>query len=354
MRRRGWVLGAMAAWWMTPGSMAQPKLQNVQQQARAVTGSVEATVRGIVAGQKEPAWIAYAAPMIAGERQMCCWSDDSPGCALEPRGEGAAPIAPSGTVHLEGGTEFYIFLRVENQRVEKVRTFSMDCAVDGGGLPLYWLTGGTAASSLQFLASLVPQTNLEGERRLASGAIAAMALHKDPAADGLLDRLAQAEQPETVRRQAIQWLGRARGRHGYETLAKLVREEPNDGVREMAMEALGRTKQPEAIGLVVRVAKEDRSARVRGRALHWLARRAPKATAEAAIRGAIEQDSEAGVKRQAVSALVQMPEGAGIPLLMELARGTKNEAVRKQALAALSHSKDARAAKFFEDVLAAR
>ena len=42
---------------------AQPRLQNVKQQTRAVAGSLESTVKAIAGAQKEAAWIAYAAPL---------------------------------------------------------------------------------------------------------------------------------------------------------------------------------------------------------------------------------------------------------------------------------------------------
>jgi hypothetical protein len=330
---------------------AQPKLQNVQQQTRAVTGTLEATIRSIVASQKDPAWIAYAAPVVPGDRQMCCWNNNWPGCALEPTPDGRPVIAPSGTVHLEGGTEFFVFIRVEAQRLEKIRTFSIDCSVDGGGLPLIWLTGVNPAQSIAMLEAQIPATNMQGERRLADSAISAIALHRDPAANASLDRLILPDKPENVRRQAAHALGATRGRHGYEALARLLREDPSDRVRENAIHALTQSKEPEAIPTVVRVAREDRSPHVRGQALHWLARRAPRPVAEAAIRKALDEDADAGVKRQATQAISQIPDGGGIPLLIEVARTNKHEAVRKQALQSLSRSKDVRASRFFEDVL---
>ena len=183
---------------LLPLLSAQPRLQNVRQQTRAVNGALDATVRQLVAAQKDGAWIAYAAPQLPGERQMCCWSSQSQGCALEPSAGAVLAPAPPGTVHLEGGTEFFVFLRVENQRIEKVRTFSVDCAVDGGGLPLYWLTGVSAPQSVSLLESLVPATNLQGERKLADNAISAIALHRDPAADTALDRLIAPDRKSVV------------------------------------------------------------------------------------------------------------------------------------------------------------
>ncbi len=332
---------------------AQPRISNFQQQTRAA-GTLDTTVRSLVAAQKGAAWIAYAAPQLPGERQMCCWSSNVQGCSLEPQSGTVVPPAPPGMVHLEGAPEFYIFLRLENQRIEKIRTFSTECAVDGGGLPLYWLAGVNAAQSIALLESLIPTTNLQGERKLADNAISAIALHRDPAADASLDRLITPDKPENVRRQAAFWLGNARGRQGYESLARLVRTDPNDKVREHVAFALTQSKEADAIPLITRVAREDKSAQVRSQSLFWLAKRATSASAQTAIRAAVEQDPDLKVKRQAIFALTQIPGNAGVPLLIEVARSSRLEEVKRQAIFWLGKSKDPRALRFFEDLLAVR
>jgi len=52
-----------------------------------------------------------------------------------------------------------------------------------------------------------------------------------------------------------------------------------------------------------------------------------------------------------VSALQNMPDGEGIPLLIQLAKNTKDNDVRKQAMNSLGNSHDMRAVTFFEEVL---
>jgi HEAT repeat protein len=102
------------------------------------------------------------------------------------------------------------------------------------------------------------------------------------------------------------------------------------------------------------VARDDKSARVRGQALFWLAQTASHQISADAIREAIDRDPETEVKKKAVFALTQVPNGDGVPLMIELARHNSNAAVRKQAMFWLGQSKDPRAAKFFEDVLVTR
>jgi HEAT repeats len=320
---------------------AQPHLSNARMETRAVTGSLDATFRAIVNAQSSPAWIGYAAPRVPGSE-----GDGTCQAWLEPGNMNIA--AASGTVHLEGAAEFYVFFRVENKQVDKIRTFSIDCAIDAGGLPFFWLTGVNPAQSVALLEPFASLT----ERRMMNNVVSAIALHRDASADAALDRFSAPSEPEETRRQATFWLGNARGRHGYESLLRILRDDPSDRVREHAVFALTQSKEPEAIPAVVRVAHEDKSTRVRGQALFWLAQRASKQISEDAIRHAIDQDPDTEVKKKAVFALTQMHDGEGVPLLIEIARTNKNAAVKKQAMFWLGQSRDPRALKFFEDLLA--
>jgi hypothetical protein len=141
-------------------ALAQPRIQNARLEQRAVSGSLDATIRGIVSAQAAPVWIGYAAPMIPGERSMCCWNTTNnvtcQGCSLEPQVTQPGFPQTATPVRLEGATEFYILLRAEDRKIGKIRQFSIDCNIDAGGLPVYWITGVTAVQSIAFLESLMP------------------------------------------------------------------------------------------------------------------------------------------------------------------------------------------------------
>jgi hypothetical protein len=361
MRRALAIVACAAAVGRANAQPNQPRLQNAKIENRAVQGPLDAAFRGIVNGQTSPAWIAYAAPQIPGERTMCCFNSNNgvswQGCSLEPSMNGVTFGPGGGTVHLEGAPEFFVFFRIENKKVDKIRNFSMECNIDAGGLPVYWLTGVNAAQSVVLLESFATGNAAASgteERRIANSAISAIGMHRDPAADTALDHLTASTQAEETRRQAAFWLGNARGRHGLESLLRILREDPSERVRENAIQALAQSKEPEAIPTVVKIAHDDSSPRVRGQALFWLAQTASRQIVEPAIRGAIEQDPETQVKRKAVQSLMQMKNGEGVPLLIEIARTNKNPVVRKEAMSQLGNSKDPRAVKFFEDLLATR
>lgn len=336
----------------------QPRISNAKLDARAVNSGLEREVQSIAAAQTGPAWVGYAVRAVPGQHQMCCYSsfEDEAGnrccrgCALEGARAGTTFSGAAGPIQLEGAGDIFVLFRIENHAVDRIRTFSTDCELDAGGLPVHWLTGVPAVESVSFLTTFAREAGDEGHHRRSEPAISAIALHADPAADQALDTFVTSGQPESLREKATFWLGSARGHHGYEVLGRLVTQDPSDRVREKAIFGLSVSKEPEAVPAMIEVAKKDRSAHVRGQALFWLAQKAGQKAA-AAITTAIDEDPDTGVKKQAVFALQQLPPDQGVPLLIQVARSNRNPAVRKQAMFWLGQSQDPRAVHFFEEVL---
>ncbi|MDQ6759609.1 MAG: HEAT repeat domain-containing protein [Acidobacteriota bacterium] len=333
----------------------QPRIANAKLQSRPAGSGLEPVLQSILAAQSAPAWIGYSVPIVAGGHQSCCWNNGAMGgCALEPHPEGnTAVVNGNRTVQLEGATQLFVLLRAEGNKIVKVRTFTPDCDIDAGGLPVYWLTDVRPGESVRYLSGLAKNSaGTRDEERRNESAITALALHADASADGALESLAAPGQPDSLRRKAIFWLGNARGRRGYEVVSRIVREDPNDKLREHAVFALTQSKEPDAIPAVIRVAREDKVAKVRGQALFWLAQRAGRKIAASELNRAIENDPETEVKKKAVFGLTLLPENEGIPMLIQVARANRNPAVRKQAMFWLGQSKDPRALSFFEEILA--
>ena len=328
----------------------QPHIQNAKFETRQVSGGLSATMDGILRAQSSPAWVGYAVPVVHGDRQMCCFDNGyACGCSLEGqnRQEGMISGGSAGSpVRLEGPTHLVVLYRVEFNKIGKIRTFSPDCELDAGGLPFIWLNGVQPADSVHYLVPLVNNDSLRH-----GGPIAAIALHADPAADQALEQLVAPSSPDSVRRDVAFWLGSARGQRGFEILSRMLREDPSDKVREQVIFALTQSKEPEAMNTVIRAAHDDKSTRVRGQALFWLAQKAGQKTAASTIQNAVENDPDTEVKKKAVFAFTQMPNGEGVPFLIQVARTNRNMEVRKQAFFWLGQSKDPRALTFLEDVL---
>jgi hypothetical protein len=313
--------------------------------------------------------------MIAGTRQMCCHDtvSDAGTCCGHCRLEGGGGVTMStgntgdlssmtgSRVMLEPPTEFLVLARVEDGSVMRVRTFTPDCDIDAGGMPVIWLNDVKPDDSIAWLASLVtsagngPAAPADGgdgtrQQRVGKPAISAIALHSGPAADRALDSFVATTRPEWLRSDTAFWLGSARGDHGVRVLTSMIAQDPSDRVREKAVFGLSVSKSPTALPTLVATAKDDKSAHVRGQALFWLAHKAGQ-QAVRIIANAITDDPDTGVKKKAVFALSQMPKDEGVPRLIEVARTNRNPEVRKQAMFWLGQSKDPRAVKFFEEVL---
>lgn len=362
--RLGMVMATALAGAAAAGAQ-QPRVINARVETRAAAPSLDATFRGLLKSQTAPAWVAYAAPMNSADRTMCCgtWSNgyqrDSC-CRLEREngfnitsGEDRKGATASGTVRLEGATQFFVLLRLESGEVGKIMAVSEDCELDAGGLPLIVLTGVRPGESISLLSSYALRADDENNTKLSKlgqHAVSAIAMHADLAADITLENFVAPNQPVGLRRHTAFWLGSERGRRGYEIVKRMVKEDPSDRVREHAIFALSISREPAAVDAMIDVARNDRSSHVRGQALFWLGQKAGQ-KAVAALNDAIDNDPETEIKKKAVFALSQLPKDEGVPLLIQVARTHKNAAVRKQAIFWLGQSRDPRALDFFEEIL---
>ncbi len=280
----------------------------------------------------QPAWIAYSVPSTRTAAL---------GCEFVSR-DGA--WWSSGTVHLEPPARALILFRVVAAAVDRIRALSPDCEIDAGEAPFHWLADVAPAESVALLAAFATR-----ESPLAA-AVGAIAVHGDPAADRALDRFAAAGDSDALRQRAIACLGSERGRHGFETLKGLIEHDPGERIRSRAIAALAFSRKPEAVNLPISLSQSGTDARVRAQAVRELGRKRG-AKAVAAIGAALDKDSDLSVQRAACAALESLPDGQGIPRLIQLARDTRDREPRRQAMTALRNSHDPRALAFFESVL---
>jgi hypothetical protein len=222
-----------------------PQLQNAKLTSQPVT-SLARDVAAAAARATDPAvasWVAWQVPMIDGERNLCCfYSDDSMangvrGCWMEPADPNADPAArrgapkitaPTGAVPLEGGTQLTIYVRLIDKRIERLRVLDDACPVDAGGRAVQWLTGVSGADSVAWLKSLALDDKMDADVRssLATAAVRALALHRDPSAVTTLIEIARIT-PTTptatsIRRQAMTGLGQSRDPRALQFLQGII------------------------------------------------------------------------------------------------------------------------------------
>src|SRR5947209_7023232 len=175
MKRALWVLAAALP------LAAQPKLLvNAQTDMRSAASGLEREYRTLLAAQPQPAWIGYSVPAVRTYNLGCDYVRDNP--------------ASAGVVHLEPPDHVVVMFRVENNALNRVRALSPNCEIDAGGVPVHWLNDVQPAQSIALLTSLVAERDGAG-----SGALHAIAMHADPAAERALERFLAPDQPDAVR-----------------------------------------------------------------------------------------------------------------------------------------------------------
>jgi hypothetical protein len=340
----------------TAQSVDAPSIENARLENKALSGPLAAEFKSWTAKAQGAQWLGYAVPQMGRDRTMCCgnyngsWGDDCGHCRLEDNRGGSNMTSKDepGTAKLEAPRLIAILFRAENNRVIKIRVVSLNCSLDAGGLPFLWLTGVKPAESVELLVTFVKGADLDAHA--SHGALTAIALHADPAADRALESFTRSSEPESLRKQAAFWLGAAREKAGLAVLEKMARSDPSSEVRAHVTFALSVSHEPSAVEGMIRMAHDDQSTHVRGQALFWLGQKAGQ-KAVGAITGAIENDPDTDVKKKAVFALSQLPKDEGVPKLIEVAQTNHNREVRKQAMFWLGQSHDPRALEFFEKIL---
>lgn len=323
--------------------------------------SVDQEIKALASA--DPVWLVWRVPMVAGDRDLCqSFYDDrnvyARGYMMEwaPPGTGVAMgmpqvTPPKGPVQIEAGTSLLVLVRTLDGSVERVRTLADDCPIDAGGRTVNWLSAITPAESLRFLESLtrpdrVDRFSVSSRRNTANSALTAISLHRDPAADAMLDRMAATGDQ---RQQAAQALASTRGARGFASVQKLAAAEKEPEMRRTLVGALGQTREtgtPEALRPYLR----DADARIRAEAIYWFAQRGgPAVIGE--VTKLVEAETDDNVRRRGVSGLSRLPVNDSIPALLQLARSSPNAVVRKEAVSALSRSKDPRAMALMEELI---
>lgn len=315
----------------------QPKLLiNAKPDTQSAASGLEPAFRALLSVQPQPAWIGYSVPAVHTYGLGCEYVSHDNGM---PDGPGA------GTVHLEPPDHAIVLFRVVNNAVERIRSLSPNCEIDAGDVPFHWLNDVQPAQSVALLTSFVSDRQVSG-----NGALSAIAVHSDPAADAALDKFLAASQPDSIRMRVASLMGSTRGKRGVEILKNLIANDSDERVRERAVNALGSSKEPEATDLLMEVARSNQNARLRAQAVGDLGRKTGS-NVVGVISAVIQNDPDISVKRRAVSALSSLPDGQGIPVLIDLVKSGKTPEVRKEAMTSLEHTRDPRALAFFEQVL---
>ncbi len=241
---------------------AQPHVINGTLTERAAGGTLAAAVRELTAAAAEPAWIAWEAPLLPGHEITCrdgSWN-----------GRDSTPDTRT-TARLEPVNTFFVFVRAESRRPERVRIFGESCELDAGGRSVIRLTGVTAGESVALLASLAAED--DAPRRVRTGALSAVAQHGTPEATAALLRLARSAPAPQLRSDALFWVAQRAGQGAAAAITDAIANDPETDVKKRAVFALSQLPAGEGVPLLIQVARTNRNPAVRSRPCSGLASR---------------------------------------------------------------------------------
>jgi hypothetical protein len=252
---------------------AQPRLSNGELRPTAVAGTFNRSAFDALTAKTDAAWFGYSVPMTSGDRRMCCWNDDMGACCgecrLEPGSSSTINVSrgSAGPVPLETGRLLYVLYRIESGTVSKIRMFSDDCALDAGGMTLHWLTGVQPPASVALLATFIDGSS---SKRLVDGALAALAMHQEPAALERLIAAARDGSTSHLRGQALFWLAQRAGDKAVGVIAEAITRDPETDVKRRAVFALSQLPKDQGVPLLIQVARTNPNPAVRKQAIFWL------------------------------------------------------------------------------------
>jgi hypothetical protein len=239
-----------------PVSAQTPTVVNGTLDVRALTGALDRELDTLVAGTTDPTWVGYAVATNPRGGDEGCWS-----------GQGGLAVRRVGPVKLEGNDTLYVLYRVADRRVDRIRFSSPECPLDAGGLTVRWLTGVSAAASIDLLSRF---TSGDSVRRLQNQAVVAIALHADPPALDRLLSFARDGKDARLRGDALFWVAQRAGAKAMETVSNAIDNDPDTEVKKKAVFALSRMPKDEGVPKMIDVARNNRNPAVRRQAMFWL------------------------------------------------------------------------------------
>jgi hypothetical protein len=252
---------------------AQPQLTNGTLLPLTLSGGFTRAALDSLAAKSATAWVGYAVPALDGDRRSCCWDGSAAGCCqacrLEPGGPShttSSGATGSGVVSLES-QPLHVLIRLDGGRIDRIRVFSHDCALDAGGLTVHWLASVAAAESVNVLGSVLTAT---ASNRLADGALVALAMHREPAALERLLTVAKDGATTRLRGQALFWLAQRAGDQAVGAITDAIANDPETDVKKRAVFALSQLPKDEGVPRLILVARTNTNPAVRKQAMFWL------------------------------------------------------------------------------------
>ena len=265
---------------------------------------------------------------------------------------------------------------------DKVHMSTLDYYVDLKALPLVWLGTVKDIESIPFLDELYESSQWEQCKRALMAAVAlhetknrvipclqryvtqesntdlrcqatfwlAQQDHRD--AFDILKNVAQDDASSEVRKKAVFWIGqKARTTDLIQCLEKVAHKDPVRDVRKQAVFALSQAPDGRGAEALKRIVGTAKDATTRKEAVFWLGNKTPSDDLVQFLETVAQKDAVREVRKQAVFALSQAPDGRGVGALARIAKAGKDIATRKEAIFWLGQKASKKAASSLKNIV---
>jgi TolA-binding protein len=212
---------------------------------------------------------------------------------------------------------------------------------------VFWLSQVGSEQAVSALDSILRTST---DRRLQDKAIFALSQQDNPRARQALRTYAErSDAPESLREQAVFWIGQSGGKESSAYLRELFGRVKGESLRKKILFSISQMDGTENGTWLVAVARDRaQPLEMRKQALFW-AGQGGAAIADLTALYASFDDRE--MKDQLIFVYSQREEPAAIDKLLDIARRDPDSELRKKALFWLGQSEDPRAAKALQDII---
>ena len=211
----------------------------------------------------------------------------------------------------------------------RVHASSLALPVDLEDRPVMWLGQGSDSASVPLVRRLYDEApNAE----LREDLVAILGVHSTSSVVvPQLVRWTDGREPDDIRAEAVEWLGRHPVPTALQTLARAARQDRSYDVRGEAAEAVGEMDLPAATDTLIALARTLQDVDARREAVEGLGERGDDRSVDA-LAGIVRAERDPDVQREAVESLGESGNPRSLPLLIEFARSHAVADVRREAV----------------------
>ncbi len=184
--------------------------------------------------------------------------------------------------------------------------------------------------ALEALAGLYSSTQ---QRAVREEIISTISQFKSPKVVPSLTKIVKEDPDRRMREQALFWLSqKSQSKEAVQLMEHVALNDPNHEVRERAVFALSQVREGKGVESLKKIAQTAKDVNARQRAIFWMGQKAKSADVVQFLEKTALEDPVTEVRKTALHALSQAPDGRGVKAMMKIGSTAKDANTRKEAV----------------------